>query len=83
MLNRANLDENNYTITSKVQAEVFFTNKKWHVVDKSEFKTTFVQACNPVELKDGDIVLMGDRKFIFMTDIEASETSDDFERTQY
>ena len=64
-LNRKNLDEDNYTITSKVQAEVFCQNGKWIIVDKSDLQTTFIRVSSATELKDGDTVVMGDRKFIF------------------
>ena len=66
-LKRANLEEENSTITSKVQAELFFENGKWYLLDKSELQTTFVRAGNKIELNEGDVILMGDRKFTFST----------------
>jgi len=68
VLNRLNLDEKNNSITGKVQAELSYENGKWYLTDKSELKTTFVQALDKTELKNGDLILMGDRKFIFMQD---------------
>lgn len=64
-VNRQSLDENNYSITSREQAAFYFAGGKWWLVDRSELKTTFIQAATPVELKDGDIIQMGDRRFIF------------------
>ena len=64
-VNRQTLDDNNFTITSRLQASFVFKENKWWLVDKSDLKTTFIQVKEPVELKDGDIVLMGDRRFIF------------------
>jgi hypothetical protein len=64
-VSRSVLDENNFTITSKVQAVFAFKDNKWWLVDRSELKTTFIQAREPRELKDGDVILMGDRKFVF------------------
>ncbi len=64
-VSRQNLDENNFTITGKQQASFFFRENKWWMVDRSDLKTTFIQVKEPVELQDGDIVLMGDRRFMF------------------
>ncbi|MEO5890903.1 MAG: FHA domain-containing protein [Ferruginibacter sp.] len=64
-LNRDNLDKNNITITGKVQAELFFENGKWYLLNRSDLKTTFIQVQDKIALKEGDTILMGDRKFIF------------------
>jgi hypothetical protein len=64
-VNRANLDEGNFTITGKTQATFTFKDNKWWLQDASDLKTTFIQVKEPHELKDGDIILMGDRRFIF------------------
>ncbi len=63
-LNRKNLETNNMTITSKVQAEIELKNGRCFVTNKSEMKTTFIQVNEQIELKKGDVILMGDRKFI-------------------
>jgi hypothetical protein len=63
-VNRKNLDENNMTITGKVQAEIELKNGKCFITNKSEMKTTFIQVNEQIELKKGDVILMGDRKFI-------------------
>lgn len=64
-LNRENLDPSNNTITSQTQAELSFEDGKWYLEDKSEHRTTFILAAGKTELKDGDIILMGDRRIIF------------------
>ncbi len=64
-LNRANLDADNMTITSKVQAQLTCENGKWYIQDTSAQQTTFVRAAEKTALKDGDIILMGNRQFIF------------------
>ena len=64
-LKRENLEKDNTTITGKVQAELYFEDNKWYIEDKSDLKTTFVHVKRKMELNDGDILLMGDRKFIF------------------
>jgi hypothetical protein len=69
-LNREKLDPDNFTITSKVQAELSYKNGKWYLQDKSTLNTTFIRVAERTELKEGDIILMGDRKFIFTTEQE-------------
>ena len=64
-LNRHNLEPQNMTITGQTQAEIVNDNGKWFITDKSSKQTTFVHAKDGVELKKGDIILMGDRKFEF------------------
>lgn len=66
-LNRDNLEKGNTSITSKVQAVIKKINGEWHIVDKSELQTTFVRPSVLVKLRPGDIILLGDRKFIFKT----------------
>ncbi len=64
-LNRANLDPENPTITSHSQALLSFENGKWYVEDKSSQNTTFIHVGNKHELQNGDILLMGNRMFVF------------------
>ena len=65
VLNRENTEPENMTITSKEQAVLVYENKRWYIQDKSELKTTFVQASDKVELNPGDIIVLGDRRFEF------------------
>lgn len=65
MLNRSNTDPENVTIASEEQAVITKENGKWYIVDKSETKTTFVQASNKTELEDGSVILLGNRLFEF------------------
>ena len=64
-LNRNNLDPQNNTITSKVQAVLEFRDGEWYIENGSALKTTFIRVDEPVKLKKGDIILMGNRKFEF------------------
>lgn len=64
-LNRDNTDPGNLSITSKEQAHIYRNGDKWFIEDKSEQKTTFVQASCPREVHDGDIILLGNRLFVF------------------
>lgn len=63
LLNRELLEVNNNTITSKVQAKLINKDGHWYIVDMSEQMTTFVRAKREFELSNGDVILMGDRKF--------------------
>lgn len=65
LLNRANTEENNPSITSREQAVVTRVDGHWYIEDRSEQKTTFVQAAKKIELHDGDIILLGNRLFEF------------------
>ena len=65
ILNRGNTEPDNNTITSKEQARLVCENHKWYIQDKSELQTTFVRPGEKMEIKDGDIILLGDRRFRF------------------
>lgn len=67
-LNRQLLDPDNNTITSKVQATLTFKDGKWYVQNQSAQKTTYVYAGEPIEIKSGDVILMGNRTFVFEQD---------------
>jgi hypothetical protein len=67
VLNRQNTDPVNPTITSKQQAVLTFEDGVWYIEDKSALQTTFVRVGRKTALQDGDIILMGDREFIFST----------------
>lgn len=64
-LNRANTDPNNQTITSKTQAELNFENGAWYICDRSSQQTTYIHAGRKTELKNGDIIILGNRRFKF------------------
>jgi hypothetical protein len=64
-LNRSNTLSDNMSITSKAQAEITNKDGVWTIIDHSESKTTFVHAGEPREIRKGDIIVMGDTKFIF------------------
>ena len=65
VLNRGNTDPKNSTITSQEQAVIRCENGKWQIEDRSEYKTTFVQASRPVELQSGDLILLGNQLYRF------------------
>lgn len=63
-LNRSCLDAENMTITSNVQARLTFENGQWFIEDASSQKTTYIHVSEKTQLKDGDIILMGNRQFV-------------------
>jgi hypothetical protein len=65
VLNRANTEPDNATITSKEQAVLTCENKHWFIRDRSELKTTYLYVSEKTELKPGDIIVLGDRRFLF------------------
>lgn len=65
ILNRENTEQSNASITSRQQAIVTHSEGHWYIEDRSEQKTTFVQAAGRIELHDGDIILLGNRLFEF------------------
>lgn len=65
VLNRDNTDPQNTTITSLEQACLSFDNGKWCIEDRSEYKTTFVQASRKIELQQGDLILVGNQLYRF------------------
>lgn len=64
-LNRDNVDPGNPSITSKVQASIVQVEGVWYILDKSALRTTFVQAGSPIPVKEGDIIIVGNRRFVF------------------
>ncbi|HIZ87626.1 MAG TPA: zinc ribbon domain-containing protein [Candidatus Coprenecus pullistercoris] len=65
VLSRANTDPNNNTITSKTQAEIIYDNGAWWIVDRSAQQTTYVHAGRKSKIEDGDIIILGNRRFVF------------------
>ena len=64
-LKRDNTDPTNNTITSKTQAEISNENGKWFIEDKSAQQSTFIHAGRKIELSDGDVIILGNRRFVF------------------
>lgn len=66
ILNRSNADPENLTITSRQQASIALKNGKWTLTDLSDQQTTFVHPRKDgYELHEGDIILLGNRLFVF------------------
>lgn len=65
VLNRANTDPQNPTITSKQQAVISNEDGKWFIEDKSSLQTTFVRAAHKIELQKDDLILLGSQLYRF------------------
>ena len=65
ILTRENTEPNNRTITSKEQAELICEDGKWFVLNKSELGSTYLEANRKLEIQQGDIIVLGDRRFKF------------------
>ena len=65
MLNRANTEPDNLSITSKEQAELVCEEGVWSIVNHSEMCTTCVEASRKIALQPGDVIVLGDRRFQF------------------
>lgn len=65
ILNRANTDPNNNTITSKEQAVLIHDGSNWYIEDRSEMHTTLLRVSKRMKLEDGDIIVLGNRLFEF------------------
>ena len=64
-MTRENTESNNRTITSKEQAELICEDGKWFVLNKSELGSTYLEANRKLEIQQGDIIVLGDRRFKF------------------
>lgn len=64
-LNRANTDQNNNSITSKVQAVLTCEDGEWYIENRSELQTTLLRVDRKMKLEDGDVIVLGNRMFEF------------------
>ena len=65
ILNRLNTDETNCTITTQEQAELKCEDGEWYLQNLSELQTTYLVLNRKIQLEEGDIIVMGNRKFKF------------------
>lgn len=65
VLNRKNTEPDNLTITSKEQAVVYYELGKWYIENRSEYGSTLILANRKLEIQNGDIIMLGDRRFKF------------------
>lgn len=65
ILNRANTDANNNSITSREQAILTCEDGEWYIENRSDLRTTFIRVNGRVKLTSGDIIVLGNREFEF------------------
>lgn len=65
VLNRANTDANNNSITSREQAILTCEDGEWYIENRSELRTTFIRVNGRIKLTNGDIIVLGNREFEF------------------
>lgn len=65
ILNRANTDANNNSITSRVQALLTCEDGEWYIENRSDLRTTFIRVNGKIKLNSGDIIVLGNREFEF------------------
>lgn len=65
ILNRANTDPNNQSITSHEQAVLTYDGKDWYIEDLSEQRSTMLRVSRKTKLHSGDIIALGNRLFEF------------------
>lgn len=65
VLNRANTDANNNSITSREQAVISLENGEWFIENRSDLQTTLIRVDRKLKLEDGDIIVLGNRMFEF------------------
>ena len=68
VLNRENLGPDNNTITSQVQAMLHYKEGRWELENGSRYKTTYIQVIKPATIQKGDIIVFGNKRFLFLED---------------
>lgn len=65
LLNRANIDAENPSVDEHEQARVEFLNGAWYIRNLSQHQTTYICTNRPMLIDEGDIVVIGNRRYIF------------------
>lgn len=65
VLNRANTDPNNQTITSQEQAILYNEGGVWYIENRSSSESTMLRVRKKTRLESGDIIALGNRLFEF------------------
>lgn len=68
VLNRFNTEETNRTITTQEQAVLTNEDGDWYIENRSIYQTTYLMLNRKIKLEEGDIIILGDRKFKFEKD---------------
>lgn len=65
VLNRNNLDVNNKSISSGQHALIEYQDGQWYIKDQSSNGFTFIQVRDRTPIQPGDMVIMGNKLFVF------------------
>lgn len=65
ILNRANTDPNNQSITSREQAALTHDGNDWYIEDLSDQHSTMIRVSRKTKLQSGDVIALGNRLFEF------------------
>ena len=61
IINRANIDPENPTISGKSHALIEIKNGQAFLINQTAAETTFIQIRQSTQLQNGDVILLGDR----------------------
>ena len=64
-LKRENVEPANMSIAEGAQAEVVCENGEWYIRNLSELKNTYICVERKTKLEKGDIIVIGNRRYIF------------------
>lgn len=64
-LNRQNLDVSNKSISGGQHAKIEYENGQWYIKDESSNGFTFVQVRDRMPIQSGDMIIMGNKLFVF------------------
>lgn len=67
-LNRHMLDPDDASISAKAQARIEHQNDEWYITDLSSNQTSFMQIRGSMRITDGDVLILGERAFVFEPD---------------
>ncbi len=68
VMNRDLLDSGNNSISRSGHASLSFRDGQWWLENLSSLKSTFIQVNQPQQIREGDVILIGDRLFKFKAD---------------
>ena len=77
-LNRSILDPANNSISRNGHANIYQKDGKWYLENTTAMRTTFIRVDQPIQLAEGDVLLLGDSLFKFkMGKLESESQSDE------
>ena len=65
VINRASIDPENLTVDESAHASFTCEDGEWFVNNLSKSRTTYVSTDRKVKLSKGDIIIIGNRRYIF------------------